>query len=296
MLMCNVPNCTQFHRGLMTLALLCILASLACVFTAVGGWSFVEHAACIFLVALTKNSTTVASTVQPIMALFRCHPGEPGRPLFNWLHWANGNVAQSIALVTIYFAPGLTKSRLGGSGEFLTVLSLLVAFHVAVHVGMQALSMLSATPTPAPLPAAADEPKRDSPVPPPGASQGASTAQPTEDGGKEADKEDRASGDAETASKDAADDEASDKKSPAAAVGAVDAVADGAAAGTNPGADLSAQGDAAAAPAPPAAPAAPAPEAVATSALDKIRVVGLAVYTLVMLGAVAALVGIVWSA
>ncbi|KAL1419510.1 hypothetical protein MTO96_025254 [Rhipicephalus appendiculatus] len=111
-----------FHRSLMTLALVCILASLATVVTAVGGWSY------------------------PIMALFRCHSNEPRRPVFNWLHWANGNVAQSVALVTIYYAPGLTKSGLGGSGTFLTVLSLLVGFHIAVHVGMQALSALSTKP------------------------------------------------------------------------------------------------------------------------------------------------------
>ncbi|KAL3218670.1 hypothetical protein MRX96_031410 [Rhipicephalus microplus] len=95
------------------------------------------------ILGITASALAIA---QPIMALFRCHPNEPRRPLFNWLHWTNGNVAQSVALVAIYYAPGLTKSGLGGSGAFLTVLTVLVGFHVAVHLGMQALAMISTKP------------------------------------------------------------------------------------------------------------------------------------------------------
>ncbi|XP_049267145.1 uncharacterized protein LOC119375169 [Rhipicephalus sanguineus] len=240
-------------------------------------------------------AASALAIAQPIMALFRCHPNEPRRPLFNWLHWANGNVAQSVALVTIYYAPGLTKSGLGGSSMFLTVLSVLIGFHVAVHVGMQALSMLSTKPPDALIPANADEPKRDSPAPPPEASQGTSTAQAPQDGGAGAEeaKEDGASGDAEPASKDTGDDsEAPEHKTSEAAGGSAEAAADGGAAGTD---------NATAPPHPPAqadaaAPSAPQAQEPASSTLDKVRIAILAVYSLILLGGVAALVGIVFSA
>ena len=48
--------------------------------------------------------TLLLAVTNPIMALFRPHPGTPHRPIFNWAHWAVGNSAHLLAVVTIYLA------------------------------------------------------------------------------------------------------------------------------------------------------------------------------------------------
>ncbi|KAL1414000.1 hypothetical protein MTO96_030799 [Rhipicephalus appendiculatus] len=312
-----------FHRSLMTLALVCILASLATVVTAVGGWSYGVNLHPIL--GVTASALAIA---QPIMALFRCHSNEPRRPVFNWLHWANGNVAQSVALVTIYYAPGLTKSGLGGSGTFLTVLSLLVGFHIAVHVGMQALSALSTKPPDALImQVMADEdrlrvsvsrnyrskvPKRGVQLPnfqPPLTSRsltalrlpreplrvrapckGLKIAEMAQGRPKRTGPPAMLNRPARTRRKTG---EAPEHKSAEEAGGSAEAAAEGGAAGAD---------NAASAPPHPPVPAdagtasAPQAQEPASSTLDKVRVVLLAVYSLVLLGGVAALVGIVFSA
>ncbi|XP_075722895.1 putative ferric-chelate reductase 1 homolog isoform X6 [Rhipicephalus microplus] len=244
------------------------------------------------ILGITASALAIA---QPIMALFRCHANEPRRPLFNWLHWTNGNVAQSVALVAIYYAPGLTKSGLGESGAFLTVLTVLVGFHVAVHLGMQTLAMISTKPLDALILATVDEPKQDSPVPTLGASCGTSSAQAPQDGGagKDEAKEDGAASDAEPASKEAAEDsEAPERKSEEEADGSSEAAVAGGAAGADPAATT-----------PPHAPAqtdavtasASQAQEPASSTLDTVRVVILVLYSLIMLCGVTALVWIVFN-
>ena len=48
--------------------------------------------------------TLLLALTNPIMALFRPHPGTPHRPIFNWAHWAVGNSAHLLAVVTIFLA------------------------------------------------------------------------------------------------------------------------------------------------------------------------------------------------
>ena len=48
--------------------------------------------------------TLLFAITNPIMALFRPHPGTTHRPIFNWAHWAVGNSAHILAVVTIFLA------------------------------------------------------------------------------------------------------------------------------------------------------------------------------------------------
>ena len=48
--------------------------------------------------------TLLLAVTNPIMALFRPHPGTTHRPIFNWAHWAVGNSAHLLAVVTIFLA------------------------------------------------------------------------------------------------------------------------------------------------------------------------------------------------
>jgi len=45
---------------------------------------------------------TALTLINPIMALFRPHPGTPRRPIFNWAHWFVGTSARILAIVAIF--------------------------------------------------------------------------------------------------------------------------------------------------------------------------------------------------
>jgi hypothetical protein len=55
------------------------------------------------------------------MALLRCHPGTPRRPIFNWVHWFVGNAAHIIGIVAIFFAVDLSKAELPKETDYLLV-------------------------------------------------------------------------------------------------------------------------------------------------------------------------------
>ncbi|KAH7970229.1 hypothetical protein HPB49_001342 [Dermacentor silvarum] len=115
---CGVKPWFAFHRVLMMLAVAMMIAALVLIFYKVGQWSV------------------------PIMALFRCHPHEENRYIFNWAHWFNGNAGQIVAVATIFFAAGLEKAQLKGADWFVYILAAFVGFHVLVHIVMQLHSAL----------------------------------------------------------------------------------------------------------------------------------------------------------
>ena len=41
--------------------------------------------------------SVVLCFIQPFMALLRPHPGDPNRPIFNWVHWGVGTAAHCLA-------------------------------------------------------------------------------------------------------------------------------------------------------------------------------------------------------
>ncbi|KAH6941307.1 hypothetical protein HPB50_016080 [Hyalomma asiaticum] len=113
-------------------------------------------------------TAVVLGVFQPIMALFRCHPEEPNRYIFNWMHWGNGNTAHLFSVTTIVFATGLKKANLGGSKWFLPVLALFVTFYVIIQLVLQiqrSMTQSAAAPA-APLAVGVDAPlKPENPAP-----------------------------------------------------------------------------------------------------------------------------------
>ncbi|XP_049515344.1 putative ferric-chelate reductase 1 homolog isoform X1 [Dermacentor silvarum] len=120
------------HRGLMATAVVTMLTSVAVIFYTSGGWNYSGN-----LHPILGVTAVVLGVCQPIMALFRCHPEEENRYIFNWMHWGNGNTAQLFAVTTIVFATGLKKANLGDSKWFLPVLALFVTFYVIVQLVFQ---------------------------------------------------------------------------------------------------------------------------------------------------------------
>lgn len=71
--------------------------------------------------------------LQPFLALVRCSPSHQYRPLFNWVHWLIGNVAQILAIVCIFYAVDLSKAQLPRP-ETDWLLVAFVAFHFLTHL------------------------------------------------------------------------------------------------------------------------------------------------------------------
>ena len=56
------------------------------------------------------------------------------RSLFNWLHWFVGNSAQTVGIVTIFFAVNLDKAKLPKETDYLLIA--FVIFHAILHLIM----------------------------------------------------------------------------------------------------------------------------------------------------------------
>lgn len=165
------------HRGLMGTAVVTMLTSVAVIFYTTGGWSYSGN-----LHPILGITAVALGVCQPIMALFRCHPEEPNRYIFNWMHWGNGNTAQLFAVTTIVFATGLKKANLGGSKWFLPILAIFVTFYVVVQLALQIQRSMtqSTTASGAPLGIGVDAPlKPDNPAPAAGPSSPAGAPNPS---------------------------------------------------------------------------------------------------------------------
>eukprot|EP00096_Caligus_rogercresseyi_P002503 TRINITY_DN1465_c0_g1_i2.p1 TRINITY_DN1465_c0_g1~~TRINITY_DN1465_c0_g1_i2.p1 ORF type:complete len:658 (-),score=127.14 TRINITY_DN1465_c0_g1_i2:80-2053(-) len=88
--------------------------------------------------ALLGIITTGLVILQLCIALLRCGPSSPKRPLFNWVHWFLGNSAYILALVTIFFAVDLDKALLPKEMDWILVS--FVGFHFFVHLTFNILS------------------------------------------------------------------------------------------------------------------------------------------------------------
>jgi len=80
--------------------------------------------------------------IQPFLALVRCSPNHHLRPLFNWVHWFIGNVAQILAIVCIFYAVDLPKSLLPRP-ETDWLLVAFVAFHFLTHLVLSGINCTS---------------------------------------------------------------------------------------------------------------------------------------------------------
>ncbi|KAK7508097.1 hypothetical protein BaRGS_00000336, partial [Batillaria attramentaria] len=98
----------QIHRTSMVLVVLLTVAGFVVIFVELGGYR------------------------QPILALFRPHPGTPRRPIFNWVHRTVGTGCHVVAVVTLFF--GLKLKKAAASHQMLYVLGGFLVWHVVLEV------------------------------------------------------------------------------------------------------------------------------------------------------------------
>ncbi|XP_033636613.1 putative ferric-chelate reductase 1 isoform X2 [Asterias rubens] len=123
-----------FHRMCMISCVLCFCTAFVLIFVAVGG--FVQTVNTTVVVhAILGIVVTLLGITNPIMAIFRPHPGTPNRPIFNRAHWAVGTSAHSIAIVTIFLGIGYQSSLLSGLNQYVFwVMVVFLGFHVLVFI------------------------------------------------------------------------------------------------------------------------------------------------------------------
>lgn len=129
----NVKIWFALHRSIMAVSFVGIIIGMASIFIYLGTWN--GNHAHPYLGAIAN----VLMFIQPLMALCRCSPDSHYRSIFNWAHWAVGNVAHITAITAIFFATTLTSILLPRVFSWLLVFY--VSSHVLVHIIMQVHSI-----------------------------------------------------------------------------------------------------------------------------------------------------------
>ncbi|CAL4124791.1 unnamed protein product, partial [Meganyctiphanes norvegica] len=124
----NIDQWFHWHRFLMGLTWLLTMVGFVLIVVDLKGLSQIPfsdnpHVVFGFL-------STAFCFIQPFMALLRCSPVDPMRPLFNWLHWFAGNSAHIMGIVAIFYGLKLWKAAYGAS----LLLFIFVVSHCFVHI------------------------------------------------------------------------------------------------------------------------------------------------------------------
>jgi len=102
-----------FHRSLLILTVLFTIVSTIIIFVHAGRWTKEAGAH-----PITGIIVLVLAVIQPIMALFRPHPGEAKRFIFNWAHRGVGMSSLILAVVTVFLGIRLPDSNLDDSAMY----------------------------------------------------------------------------------------------------------------------------------------------------------------------------------
>ncbi|XP_071846071.1 uncharacterized protein [Apostichopus japonicus] len=138
--LCGKPTWFAIHRSCMTLALVVCEIAFIIIIIAVGGFSTISSGSqngvrtshAIFGIIVT-----ILAFVNVVMAIFRPHPGEPRRNLYNWAHWAVGTSAHLMALATILL--GTVNRPEQVASPLLPTLSRYVVWIVAAFITFHAV-------------------------------------------------------------------------------------------------------------------------------------------------------------
>ncbi|XP_006815049.2 putative ferric-chelate reductase 1, partial [Saccoglossus kowalevskii] len=125
-----------FHRSLQILNVLCFVTAFILIFVYVGGFvTYNSSTDLVFIHAVCGIIAVILGLTNPIMAIFRPHPGEPKRHVFNWAHWAVGNSAFILAIACIFI--GMDLSALDLPQYTTWVFVGWVCFHVLIELFLE---------------------------------------------------------------------------------------------------------------------------------------------------------------
>ncbi|XP_071486945.1 putative ferric-chelate reductase 1 [Diadema antillarum] len=102
--LCGEKVWFSIHRTCMVSAFVLFIAGFIIIFVHVGGIIGSDEPPRRFAHTICGILATAFGVINPIMAIFRPHPGTEYRPIFNWAHWAVGLLGYSLAITTIGLA------------------------------------------------------------------------------------------------------------------------------------------------------------------------------------------------
>uniref|UniRef100_A0A0B7AUI7 DOMON domain-containing protein n=1 Tax=Arion vulgaris TaxID=1028688 RepID=A0A0B7AUI7_9EUPU len=143
-LLCSEKIWFQIHRICMILVFCTTAAGFIIIFIEVDGYSNIQEER-TFLVGHPIIGIIVMSLtlINPIMAIFRCHPGTSKRPIFNWAHFFVGTSAHILGVVNIFFGVLLTKSDV--PYYLMYILGAYVAWQLFVEILLEAITCFGKT-------------------------------------------------------------------------------------------------------------------------------------------------------
>ncbi|XP_070194189.1 serine-rich adhesin for platelets-like isoform X2 [Littorina saxatilis] len=122
----------QIHRACMIIAFLATVVAFIIIFVEVGGYSEIEGEGYKEAHPIIGIIVTILTVINPVLAVFRPHPGTKNRPIFNWVHWAVGTAAYILGVISIFF--GLTLDKAGAPDYATYILAAFVGWQFLVSI------------------------------------------------------------------------------------------------------------------------------------------------------------------
>ncbi|XP_060069909.1 putative ferric-chelate reductase 1 homolog [Ylistrum balloti] len=126
----------QLHRSLMVLATLAVIAGIVVIFVDVGKWSQLigqeEWKRAHPYIGIVVGAVVI---INPLMAVFRPHPGDDYRYIFNWAHWAVGTIGHFLAVFNVFIGVELPATK--APSWLIIVLAVYVGYQILFEVFLE---------------------------------------------------------------------------------------------------------------------------------------------------------------
>ncbi|XP_038068646.1 putative ferric-chelate reductase 1 isoform X2 [Patiria miniata] len=134
--LCGTKVWFTIHRMCMVTCVLCFSAAFVLIFVHRQGFVDTGERTIVVAHAICGIIVTCLGIINPIMAIFRPHPGTPNRPIFNWAHWGVGTTAHLLGLVTVFLGIGYNSTGLlrGIPDYVFFVMIVFIGFHILIWI------------------------------------------------------------------------------------------------------------------------------------------------------------------
>jgi len=122
----------SYHRALMLCAMFLTIIGLILILVDKKGAFVLEKDLPFKAHPIIGLIAIICSLINPLIAAFRCHPGDSKRPIFNWVHWFFGTVAHVFAIVAIFLGM-LFTDKASLPTWIVYVMMVFCLFHVCVE-------------------------------------------------------------------------------------------------------------------------------------------------------------------
>ncbi|XP_071952294.1 ferric-chelate reductase 1-like [Antedon mediterranea] len=130
---CGKPFWFRFHAMCMITAWLSFMSSFILIFITLEGWVGKSRGDDTYYHAIIGTAAVGLGTLNPIMAIFRPHPGTPRRPIFNVLHFAVGFLGWLCAIVATFYGVRIYYNTTGNVTD-IDAFNVLIGFTIFIVI------------------------------------------------------------------------------------------------------------------------------------------------------------------